>query len=48
MYVYIGEAYVRTGNKKEAIENFRVFRNLSNDQQMINDVDAYIKTLEGN
>jgi tetratricopeptide (TPR) repeat protein len=48
MYVYIGEAYVRTGNKKEAIENFRIFRNLSNDQQMINDVDAYIKTLEGN
>ncbi len=46
MYVYLGEAYVRLGQKEKAIENFEVFKNLSNDQQMIKDVDAYIVSLK--
>lgn len=46
MYVYIGEAYVRSGNKQKAIENLKIFKNLSNDQQMIKDVDDYIASLE--
>ncbi len=46
MYVYLGEAYVRQGNKDKAIESFEVFKNLSNDQQMIKDVDDYIASLK--
>ncbi|MBL0341448.1 MAG: tetratricopeptide repeat protein [Bacteroidetes bacterium] len=46
MHVYVGEAYVRLGNKEKAIENLKIFKNLSNDQQMIKDVDDYIATLE--
>lgn len=46
MYVYLGEAYVRLGQNDKAIENFEVFKNLSNDQQMIKDVDAYIASLK--
>ncbi|MDQ3049977.1 MAG: tetratricopeptide repeat protein [Bacteroidota bacterium] len=46
MYVYLGEAYVRQGNKEKAIESFEVFKNLSNDQQMIKDVDDYIASLK--
>lgn len=46
MYVYIGEAYIRLGNKEKAIENFEVFKNLSNDQQMIKDVDDYIASIK--
>lgn len=46
MYVYVGEAYVRAGDKTQAIANLKIFKNLSNDQQMIKDVDDYIATLE--
>jgi hypothetical protein len=46
MYVYIGESLVRTGDKKEAIRNFEVFKNLTNDPQMIKDIDEYIITLK--
>jgi tetratricopeptide (TPR) repeat protein len=46
MYVYLGEAYVRLGNKEKAIENFEVFKNLSNDQQMIKEVDDYIASIK--
>ncbi len=46
MYVYMGEAYVRTGNKEKAIENLKLFKNLSNDQAMIKDVDDYIASLQ--
>ncbi|MBK7388763.1 MAG: tetratricopeptide repeat protein [Bacteroidia bacterium] len=46
MYVYIGEAYVRTGKNDKAIESFEIFKSLSNDQQMIKDVDAYITSLK--
>lgn len=46
MYVYLGEAYVRKGDKAKAIENFEIFRNLSNDPQMIKDVDEYIASLK--
>ena len=46
MYVYIGESFVRTGDKKEAIRNFEIFKNLTNDPQMIKDIDDYITTLK--
>ena len=46
MYVYLGEAYLRLNNKEKALENFKVFRNLSNDPQMIKEMDAYIATIE--
>lgn len=46
MYVYIGESFVRTGDKKEAIRNFEIFKNLTNDPQMIKDIDDYINTLK--
>jgi tetratricopeptide (TPR) repeat protein len=46
MYVYLGEAYVRMGNKEKAIESFEVFKNLSNDPQMIKEVDDYIKAIK--
>jgi tetratricopeptide (TPR) repeat protein len=46
MHIYMGEAYVRMGNTDKAIENFEIFKNLSNDQQMIKDVDAYIASIK--
>jgi tetratricopeptide (TPR) repeat protein len=46
MYVYIGESFVRTGDKKEAIRNFEIFKNLTNDPQMIKDIDDYIIKLK--
>jgi len=45
MHVYLGEAYVRKGDKAKAIENFTIFRNLTNDPQMIKDIDDYISAL---
>lgn len=48
MYVYIGEALVRMGEKDKAIENLEIFKNLANDPQMIQDVDEYIQTLKKN
>ncbi len=48
MYVYMGEGYLRMNNKEKAVENFEIFRNLSNDQQMIKEVDAYIASIKNN
>jgi len=47
MYIYRGEAMVQLGRKKEAIESFKIFRNLTSDKDMIANVDQYIATLEG-
>jgi tetratricopeptide (TPR) repeat protein len=46
MHIYLGEAYVRMGDNKKAIEQLKIFRNLTNDQEMITNVDNYIKSLE--
>ena len=46
MYVYLGEAYVRKGEKGKAIENFQIFKNLSNDPSMTKQVDDYIAALK--
>jgi tetratricopeptide (TPR) repeat protein len=46
MYVYIGESLVREGNIKEAINNFEIFKNLTNDPAMISDIDEYIIKLK--
>lgn len=46
MYIYRGEALVQMGKKKEAIESFKVFRNLTSDQELIRNVDQYISSLE--
>lgn len=41
-YVYIGEAYLGKTNKDSAIVNFTIFKNLTNDQEMIKQIDQYI------
>jgi tetratricopeptide (TPR) repeat protein len=46
MHIYLGETYVRLNDKKKAIENFMIFKNLSNDQQMNSQVDQYIASLK--
>jgi tetratricopeptide (TPR) repeat protein len=45
MYVYMGEGYLRMNNKEKAIESFEVFKNLSNDQEMIKEMDSYITSI---
>jgi tetratricopeptide (TPR) repeat protein len=47
MYIYRGEALVQMGKNKEAIESFKIFRNLTNDPELIKNVDQYIASLEG-
>jgi tetratricopeptide (TPR) repeat protein len=47
MYIYRGEAMVQMGKKKEAIESFKIFRNLTSDKELIANVDQYIASLEG-
>ncbi len=46
MYLYSGEAYLRMGNKEKALEQFNIFKNLSNDTEMIKEVDSYLEKIK--
>jgi tetratricopeptide (TPR) repeat protein len=46
VYVILGQTYAQTGNKEKAIENFEKFKELSNDNQLIAEVDRYISELK--
>jgi tetratricopeptide (TPR) repeat protein len=46
MHLYNGEAYLRQGNKEKAVEQFNIFRNLSNDSEMIREVDEYLEKIK--
>lgn len=46
MYVYLGEAFVRQGDKDKAIQNFEIFLSLSNDPEMTKDVEQYIAAIK--
>jgi tetratricopeptide (TPR) repeat protein len=45
-HVYLGEAYLQKGNPDSAIVNFEIFKNLSNDQDLINQIDQYIAEIK--
>lgn len=45
MHVYLGEAYLQQGDKENAVRNFEIFKNLSNDQEMNQQIDNYIKEI---
>ena len=45
MHVYIGEAYLQKGDSENAIRNYEIFKNLSNDQEMNQQIDNYIKEI---
>lgn len=45
MHVYLGEAYLQKGDKENAIRNFEIFKNLSNDPEMNQQIDSYIKEI---
>ncbi len=45
MYIYLGEAYSRKGETDKAVANLKIFKNLSNDPEMIRNVDAYIESI---
>jgi tetratricopeptide (TPR) repeat protein len=45
MHVYLGEAYLQKGDKENAIRNFEIFKNLSNDPEMNLQIDSYIKEI---
>jgi tetratricopeptide (TPR) repeat protein len=46
MYVYLGESYVQLGQNEDAIQNFRIFANLSGDPELVEQVNKYIEELE--
>jgi tetratricopeptide (TPR) repeat protein len=46
MYVYLGESYVQLGQNEDAIQNFRIFANLSGDPELVEQVNSYIEELE--
>ncbi len=46
MHVYIGEAYLQKGDNENAIRNYEIFKNLSNDQEMNQQIDDYIKEIK--
>jgi len=45
-HVYLGEAYLQKGNPDSAIVNFEIFKNLSNDQELIKQIDQYIAEIK--
>lgn len=46
VFVFKAQAYYQSGNKEKAIENFEKFKQFSNDNELVAEVDKYIKDIK--
>ncbi len=45
-HLYMGESYLQKGNPDSAIINLEIFKNLTNDQELIKQIDQYIAEIK--